>query len=65
MFVHGCEKLVTALAYLFCLTLAGSCLSRFAYFLADLCKHLYALKGQERIFLAPGIVGQKARERDR
>ena len=35
--VHGCEKYVPALAYLFCLALPGSCLARFAYFLADLC----------------------------
>ena len=38
VFVHGCEKFVTALAYLFCLAMPGSCLARFAYFLADLCK---------------------------
>ena len=37
MFVRGCEKFVIALAYLFCLALVGSCLLRFAYFLADLC----------------------------
>ena len=37
VFVRGCEKLVIALAYLFCLALVGSCLARFAYFLADLC----------------------------
>ena len=36
-FVRGCEKFVPALAYLFCLALPGSCLARFAYFLADLC----------------------------
>ena len=36
--VRGCEKFVPALAYLFCLTLPGSCLARFAYLLADLCK---------------------------
>ena len=35
--VRGCEKFVTALAYLFCLALLGSCLVRFAYLLADLC----------------------------
>ena len=35
--VHGCEKFDPALAYLFCLALPGSCLARFAYFLADLC----------------------------
>ena len=35
--VRGCEKFVPALAYLFCLALHGSCLVRFAYFLADLC----------------------------
>ena len=35
--VRGCEKFVPALAYLFCLALSGSCLARFAYFLADLC----------------------------
>ena len=38
VFVRGCEKFVTALAYLFCLAVAGSCLARFAYFFADLCK---------------------------
>ena len=37
MFVSGCEKFITALACLFLLALAGSCLARFAYFLADLC----------------------------
>ena len=37
VFVRGCEKFVIALAYLFCLALVGSCLARFAYFLADLC----------------------------
>ena len=37
MFVRGCEKFVPALAYLFCPALPGSCLARFAYFLADLC----------------------------
>ena len=37
VFVCGCEKFVIALAYLFCLALVGSCLARFAYFLADLC----------------------------
>ena len=37
MFVRGCEKFVPALAYLCCLALPGSCLARFAYFLADLC----------------------------
>ena len=35
--VRSCEKFVPALAYLFCLALPGSCLARFAYFLADLC----------------------------
>ena len=35
--VHGCKKFVPALAYLSCLALLGSCLARFAYFLADLC----------------------------
>ena len=35
--VHGCEKFVPAPAYLFCLALPGSCLARFAYFIADLC----------------------------
>ena len=38
VFVRGCEKFVIALAYLFCLALVGSCLARFAYFLADLCR---------------------------
>ena len=37
VFVHGCEKFVPALAYLFCPVLPGSCLARFAYFCADLC----------------------------
>ena len=37
VFVRGREKFVTALAYLFCLALVGSCLARFAYFLAYLC----------------------------
>ena len=31
------EKFFPAPAYLFCLPLSGSCLARFAYFLADLC----------------------------
>ena len=35
--VRGYEKFVPALAYLFCLPLPESCLSRFAYHLADLC----------------------------
>ena len=34
--VHGCEKFVPALAYMFCLTLPGSSIAIFAYFLADL-----------------------------
>ena len=29
-FVRGCEKFVSALAYLFCLALPGSCVARFA-----------------------------------
>ena len=37
--VRGCEKFVPALAYLFCLALPGSCLARFAYLLADLCRY--------------------------
>ena len=37
VFVRGCKKFVTALAYLFCLSLLGSCLARFAYFFADIC----------------------------
>ena len=37
VFVRGCEKFHPALAYLFCQALPGSCLARFAYFLADLC----------------------------
>ena len=41
MFVRGCEKFVIALAYMFCLALVGSCLARFAYFLADLCSYQY------------------------
>ena len=36
VFVRGCEKFVLALPYLFCPALPGSCLVRFAYFLADL-----------------------------
>ena len=36
--VRGCENFVSAHAHLFCLALPGSCLARFAYFLADLCK---------------------------
>ena len=35
--VHGCEKFVPDLAYLFCLALHGSFLARFSYFLADPC----------------------------
>ena len=38
--VRGCDKFVTALAYLFGLALPGSCLARFAYFLADLCTEM-------------------------
>ena len=38
VFVRGCEKFVIALAYLFCPALPGSCLARFAYFLADVCR---------------------------
>ena len=37
VFVRGCEKFVPALAYLLCLALPGSCLARFAHFLAYLC----------------------------
>ena len=37
MFVRGCVKFVTAVAYLLCLALPGSCLARFAFFLANLC----------------------------
>ena len=37
VFVHGCEKFVIALAYLFCPALVGSCLAIFANFLAYLC----------------------------
>ena len=40
VFVRGCEKFVSALAYLFCLALVGSCLAIFTYFLADLCTSL-------------------------
>ena len=36
--VRSCEKFIPALAYLFCLPLPGSCLARFAYLLADLCR---------------------------
>ena len=35
--VRGWEKFVLALAYLICLALPGSCLARFAHFLAGLC----------------------------
>ena len=38
VFVCGCVKFVPALAYLSCLALPGSCLARFAYFFADLCR---------------------------
>ena len=41
VFVRGCEKFVPALAYLFCPALPGSCLTRFAYFFADLCKFIF------------------------
>ena len=44
VFVRGCEKFVIALAYLFCLALVGSCLARFAYFLADLCIWLWRMQ---------------------
>ena len=37
VFGRGCENFVIALAYLLCLALVGSCLARFAYFLANLC----------------------------
>ena len=39
VFVRGCEKLVIALAYLFCLAVVGSCLAGFAYFFAGLCTY--------------------------
>ena len=42
--VRGCDKFVPALAYLFCQALSGSCLARFAYFLAGLC--IWGYKGQ-------------------
>ena len=32
---------VPALVYLYCLALPGSCLARFAYFLADLCREAF------------------------
>ena len=35
--VRGWVKFVPALAYLFCLALPGSCLTRFAYLLVHLC----------------------------
>ena len=38
VFVRGWEKFFPALAYLFCPTLQVSCLARFAYFFADLCR---------------------------
>ena len=53
--VRGCEKFVPALAYLFCLALPGSCLARFAYFLADLCKHM----GNELLENAPAARGSE------
>ena len=40
--VRGWENFLPALAYLFCLALSGSCLARFAYFLADLCTDILA-----------------------
>ena len=46
VFVRGCEKFVIALAYLFCLALVGSCLARFAYFLAGLCTRIATKCGQ-------------------
>ena len=36
--VRGWEKFLPALAWLFCLALPGSCLARFAYLLAGLCR---------------------------
>ena len=47
--VRGCEKFVPALVYLFCLALPGSCLARFAYFLADLCKILMVHTGLQNM----------------
>ena len=35
--VRGCENIILAHAWLFCLALPGSCLTRFAHFLASLC----------------------------
>ena len=37
MFVRGCEKCLSALAYLFCLALPGSCLARLTYFFWEHC----------------------------
>ena len=55
VFVRGCEKFVIALAYLFCLALVGSCLARFANFLADLCMlpSLDHNDGPERVCQCP------------
>ena len=44
---RGCEKFVPALAYLFCLALPGSCLTRFAYILADLCMRFRMIAKEE------------------
>ena len=53
--VHGCDKFLPALAWLFCLALPGSWLARFAYFLADLCifysiyTECYSTRSSERM----------------
>ena len=38
--VHGCENFVLALAYLLCLALPGSCLSRFTCLFVRLCSSI-------------------------
>ena len=61
MFVHGCEKFLPALAYLFCLALPGYCLTRFTYFFWEHCKRaseawtLCTDWGQEERFMQPSL----------
>ena len=68
--VCGCEKFVVALAYVFCLPLPGSCLARFAYFLADLFTVMYRARQKNssqvaRIFQArPGRSGKQQQEQN-
>ena len=54
VFVCGCEKFVPALAYPIFLALPGSCLARFAYFLADLCMSLRSATHPFSFSLIPG-----------